>query len=58
MPSVLYLASSFTDGLQILYLQACNLLYRNGISADNLQMADKMRKKLLCRVVIVQTNEI
>ena len=61
MPSILYLTSSFTDGLQILYLQAIckgylqarNLLYRNGISAESLQMADKIRKNfcvgLLCR---------
>ena len=57
MPSVLCLVSSLADGLQILYLQAickgylqaCNLLYRNGVSAESLQMADKMRKKTLCK---------
>ncbi|WP_411331558.1 hypothetical protein [Bacteroides uniformis] len=43
-------------GLQILYLQAIckgylqahNSLCFNGISAESLQMADKMRKKTLC----------
>lgn len=54
MPSVLYPTSSFTDGLQIKYLQAickgylqaCNSLHSNGVSTKSLQMADKMRKKL------------
>ena len=48
----------FYNGLQILYLQAIckgylqagNLLYGNEISAKSLQMADKMRKKTLCRL--------
>ena len=48
----------FYNGLQILYqqaickgyLQACNSLHSNGVSTKSLQMADKMRKKTLCRL--------
>ena len=48
----------FYNGLQIVYLQAickgylqaCNSLHSNGVSTKSLQMADKMRKKTLCRL--------
>ena len=48
----------FYNGLQILYLQAickgylqaCISLHSNGVSPKSLQMADKMRKKTLCRL--------
>lgn len=63
MPYVLYLVPSYTDGLQIRYLQAIckgylqarNLLHSNAISTKSLQMADKMRKKTLCRMTVDAT---